>query len=184
MKKGKKEEMKTEQIVEIAHYAPSACNSQPWKMHVICEPEMVKDLSACLRDFGMNQFTKEVPAFIVVSEVDAKLAVGSKLKYDNNTPYLDGKLKLWVKISDTDFPQSISQIATIGRLSENMLNKAANYAHTTLNSLFEKTKSYGCDIFESKNMLYRFYNSRFESENKDFLSNLKCNFSVTCQNYI
>ena len=113
-----------------------------------------------------------------------RAASSIKLKYDNNTPYLDGKLKLWVKISDTDFPQSISQIATIGRLSENMLNKAANYAHTTLNSLFEKTKSCGCDIFESKNMLYRFYNSKFESENKDFLSNLKCNFSVTCQNYI
>ncbi len=106
------------------------------------------------------------------------------LKYDGDTPTLKGDMKLWIQIIDTDFPQSMQQIATIGRLSENMLNKASSYALTTLNSLFEKTTSAGCDIFESKNMLYRFHNDRFEQEQKNFLSKLKCDFTVTCQNYI
>lgn len=78
------EKEKLERIVEVARLAPSACNSQPWRMHVVNSAEKVKELSACLRDFGMNQFTKDVPAFIAVSEVDAKLAPGSKLKYDKN----------------------------------------------------------------------------------------------------
>ena len=119
-------------------------------------------------------------ALIAIKRVNSSI----KLEYKDDVPYLKGKLKLWINISDTDFPQSMKQIATIGRLSENMLNKASDYAVTTLNNLFEKTKNSGCDIFESKNMLYRFHNDKFENENKDFLSNLKCDFTVTCQNYI
>ncbi len=119
-------------------------------------------------------------ALIAVKRANSSI----KLQYRDGVPYLKGKLKLWIQISDTDFPQSMKQIATIGRLSENMLNKASSYAKKTLNELFEKTKNCGCDIFESKNMLYRFYPDKFESENKEFLSNLKCDFSVTCQNYI
>ena len=119
-------------------------------------------------------------ALIAVKRANSSI----KLQYRDGVPYLKGKLKLWIQISDTDFPQSMKQIATIGRLSENMLNKASSYAKKTLNELFEKTKNCGCDIFESKNMLYRFYPDKFESENKEFLSNLKCDFTVTCQNYI
>ena len=119
-------------------------------------------------------------ALIAVKRANSSI----KLQYRDGVPHLNGKLKLWVQISDTDFPQSMKQIATIGRLSENMLNKASSYAKKTLNELFEKTKNCGCDIFESKNMLYRFYPDKFESENKEFLSNLKCDFTVTCQNYI
>lgn len=119
-------------------------------------------------------------ALIGIKRVNSSL----KLEYDGETPTLKGNMKLWIQINDTDFPQSMKQIATIGRLSDNMLNKASNYALTTLNSLFEKTISAGCDMFESKNMLYRFHNNRFEKEQKNFLSNLKCDFTVTCQNYI
>ncbi len=99
------EKEKLEKIVEIAHFAPSACNSQPWKMHVVVEPETVKSLSAYLRDFGMNQFTKEVPAFIVVSELEAKLAIGSKLKYDNNhfVKYDVGELIAYITLAAEDF---------------------------------------------------------------------------------
>ena len=78
------EREKLEKIAEIARLAPSACNSQPWKMHFVLEEAKVKEFSACLRDFGMNQFTKNVPVFIAVSDLEAKLAIGSKLKYDNN----------------------------------------------------------------------------------------------------
>ena len=119
-------------------------------------------------------------ALIGIKRVNSSL----KLEYDGDTPTLKGNMKLWIQISDTDFPQSMKQIATIGRLSENMLSKASSYALTTLKDLFEKTTSAGCDMFESKNMLYRFHNDRFEKEQKNFLSNLKCDFTVTCQNYI
>ena len=119
-------------------------------------------------------------ALIGIKRVTSSL----KLTFVNDTPTLKGDMKLWLQILDTDFPQSMKQIATIGRLSDNMLEKSSTYAVKTLNALFEKSVLAKCDIFESKNMLYRYYNDRFESENKDFLSKLKCGFSVTCQNYI
>ena len=56
------EKEKLEKIAEIARLAPSACNTQPWKMHFITAPEKVVEFSSCLRDFGMNGFTKNVPA--------------------------------------------------------------------------------------------------------------------------
>ena len=73
-----------EKIVEIGRLAPSACNSQPWKIHVVHDEQKASEFSSFLRDFGMNGFTKNVTTFIAVSELNAKLAIGSKLKYDNN----------------------------------------------------------------------------------------------------
>ena len=119
-------------------------------------------------------------ALIGVKRVDSSI----KLVEESGEFYLKGKMKLWLQINDTDFGQSMEQIATIGRLSQNMLLKAENYAETTLNSLFEKTINSNCDLFETKNMLYRFHNDKFEKNSKDLLKNLKCDFKVTCQNYI
>ena len=78
------EKEKLDVIAQYARIAPSACNSQPWRLHFVTEKQKVEEFSACLRDFGMNGFTKNVPVFIAVSELNAKLALGSKLKYDNN----------------------------------------------------------------------------------------------------
>ena len=78
------EREKLEKIAELVRFTPSACNSQPWKMHFVVDGEKVTEFSSFLRDYGMNPFTKNVPAFIAVSEIQAKLAIGSKLKYDNN----------------------------------------------------------------------------------------------------
>ena len=91
---------------------------------------------------------------------------------------------MWLQISDTDFPQSMNEIATIGKLNQNILNLAKKHAETTLNELFKQTSSLGCDIFETKNMLYRFHNAKFEKHKNDLLDVLKCRFEVTCRNYI
>ncbi len=119
-------------------------------------------------------------ALMGIKRVDSSI----KLIYENDKPVLKGDMKLWLQITDTDFPQSMKQIATIGRLSDNTLRLAEQYAKDTLINLFEKTVNAGCDIFESKNMLYRFHNSRFERENKDLLQNLTHKFTITCKNYI
>lgn len=119
-------------------------------------------------------------ALIGIKKVNSIL----KLDYVDNTPVLKGNLKLWVQITDTDFPESMKQIATIGRLNQSTLTKANEFAKTKLEQLFEKTSNFNCDIFETKNMLYRFFNDKFTPQEKDFLKNLKCEFNVTCQNYI
>ncbi len=77
------EKEKLEKIAEMARLSPSACNSQPWRMHIVIGDEAER-FSSYLRDFGMNGFTKNVKTFIAVSELNAKLTPGSKLKYDSN----------------------------------------------------------------------------------------------------
>ncbi len=77
------EKEKLEKIAEMARLSPSACNSQPWRMHIV-RGDCAERFSSYLRDFGMNGFTKNVTTFIAVSELNAKLKPGSKLKYDND----------------------------------------------------------------------------------------------------
>ncbi len=97
---------------------------------------------------------------------------------------LNGDLKLRLIISDTDFPQSMKEISTIGKLNEKTLLQAENYVRDTLFSVFEKTKNLNCDLFKTKIMLYRKYNDDFNENESDFLNNLSVDFKVSCQNYI
>ena len=123
---------------------------------------------------------KSGKALIGIKKVNSKL----NLVFENDKPILQGKMELWLQISDTDFPQSMKEIATIGRLNDNMLNLAKKHAEKTLLELFDKTTQIGCDIFETKNMLYRFYNNKFNALSENFLSTLNCRFEITCHNYI
>ncbi len=65
------EREKIEQIVDLARFAPSACNSQPWKMYVACG-EKVQDVVEQLTEGGRNAFLKKSKAVIVVTEKDAE----------------------------------------------------------------------------------------------------------------
>lgn len=59
--------------LEAARVAPSACNSQPWHFYVVDRGERVSALAALTQGQGMNKFTSQCPAFIVVVEEEAKL---------------------------------------------------------------------------------------------------------------
>ncbi len=107
-----------------------------------------------------------------------------KLVKEDGSFKLKGELKMRIKISDTDFPQEMKEIATIGRLNEKMLSKAEEYVTNTLYSTFQKTKNLGADIFETKIMLYRKFNKDYAKYQSDFLKNLTAEFKVSCQNYI
>ena len=64
------EKEKVEKIVDLARYAPSACNSQPWKMYV-ATGEKVQEVVTELTEGGRNAFLKKAKAVIVVTEKDA-----------------------------------------------------------------------------------------------------------------
>ena len=57
-------------IAKAGMLAPSACNMQPWKIHIVTSEDKVKEVASCLQDRGMNKFTDKAKAFIVVSEKD------------------------------------------------------------------------------------------------------------------
>ena len=79
------DELLTE-ICRLALLAPSACNSQPWKLLAVTG-EKAKELAAGVQDLGMNKFASDAPAFVVVLEGSGNLSatVGSRFK---NTDFL------------------------------------------------------------------------------------------------
>jgi nitroreductase len=70
-----------ERILDTALLAPSACNSQPWHLYLVTDPEKVGAVCESLQDHGMNKFLSDAPAFVVVTEKCATLRPNSRLKY-------------------------------------------------------------------------------------------------------
>lgn len=72
------EREKIERIIEAARLSPSACNSQPWHIVVVDEPELknkVADATSA-RALGMNHFTKQAPVHLVLVEEKVNLSSG------------------------------------------------------------------------------------------------------------
>ncbi len=69
------------QLLEAARLAPSACNSQPYHFYV-AQSEAARAVGDATRSLGMNGFTQDVPAFLVVAEqpYNASAAVGARMK--------------------------------------------------------------------------------------------------------
>lgn len=67
------EHEKLVQCIEAARLAPSACNSQPWHFTVIEERDKILEAAKCLQNSGMNKFTDNAGALIVINEEYAKL---------------------------------------------------------------------------------------------------------------
>ena len=75
--------------MEAARVAPSACNSQPYKLHIVTKnyPKL-EQLRKCLQHMGMNRFLNEVNNYIVIEQVDgnATVKIGEKMfKNDLNS---------------------------------------------------------------------------------------------------
>ena len=60
-------------ILKTALLSPSACNSQPWHFTVVMG-ENAKKVAACTHELGMNKFTDNCTAFIIINEEEAALS--------------------------------------------------------------------------------------------------------------
>ncbi len=69
--------------IEAARLAPSACNSQPWKFHVISEPVLRQKIaeSTLQKGIALNRFALETPVLVVVtaSKGNLKTKVGQMI---------------------------------------------------------------------------------------------------------
>ena len=72
------------EIAELAMKAPSACNSQPWKMYVVTDPVKVGEVAECLQERGRNSFLQKASAYIVISEKEATLKPDVQKMFDRN----------------------------------------------------------------------------------------------------
>ena len=57
-------------ICDIARLSPSACNSQPWKLHIVKNAkEKVQAVTKACQVGGLNKFLNEVNNYIVIEQV-------------------------------------------------------------------------------------------------------------------
>ena len=67
------EKEKLLKCIEAARLSPSACNSQPWSF-VVATGERGNEVAKCTQKSGMNKFTDNCPAFIIITEEQASLS--------------------------------------------------------------------------------------------------------------
>ena len=72
---------KIERILASARLAPSACNSQPYRI-TVCKGDSGKRVTKAVQGMGMNKFASDAPVMIVISEnsYNATAALGAKMK--------------------------------------------------------------------------------------------------------
>lgn len=70
--------------LEAARLAPSACNSQPWKMVAVDEPDLLTRLAEAISPEGkaVNKFVHQVSVLVAVVEEQAVLAPGAAAAAD------------------------------------------------------------------------------------------------------
>lgn len=90
-----------EEIASIAMLAPSACNSQPWKMYLVTEKDKVSAVAKSLQDRGHNSFADGAKAFIVISEKDATLkeSISTRFRSDHFVKYDIGELTAYITLA-------------------------------------------------------------------------------------
>ncbi len=114
-----------EEIASIAMLAPSACNSQPWKMYLVTEPTKVLAVAKSLQDRGHNSFADGAKAFIVISEKDATLkeVVSTRFRSDHFVKYDIGELTAYITLAAESMGV---KSCIIGWINQDALKTAVN----------------------------------------------------------
>ena len=75
------EQEKLDRILASARIAPSACNSQPYKI-TVCRENAAKAVAKATQSMGMNRFATDAPVMIVITETsyNPTAALGARVK--------------------------------------------------------------------------------------------------------
>ena len=78
------EREKLQRLIEAVHIAPSACNSQPWKLILVDEPELKNEVAKATfsKAISFNKFAINAPVIAVLVIEKAKLIaqIGGSIK--------------------------------------------------------------------------------------------------------
>lgn len=121
------EEQTVMQIVKTAMLAPSACNSQPWKMHVVLDAQKRAQVFEALNDRGHNMFLDKAKAFVVISEKQATLkeSVGNKFDRNHFVKYDIGQLCAYITLTAKSLGV---ESCIIGWINQDKLRSAVGYS--------------------------------------------------------
>lgn len=85
------EKEKIEQLIQAVHQAPSACNSQPWKLIIVDEPNLKNEVAKATfnKAVAFNKFAVEAPVIAVLVIEKAKLIaqIGGSIKNQEYPQY-------------------------------------------------------------------------------------------------
>ncbi len=85
------EKEKIEQLIQAVHFAPSACNSQPWKLIIVNEPALKDEVAKATFNatISFNKFTVQAPVIAVLVIEKAKLIarIGGSIKNQEYPEY-------------------------------------------------------------------------------------------------
>lgn len=85
------EKQKLERLIESVHLAPSACNSQPWKLIIVDDPELKDKLAEATfnRAVAFNKFALEAPviAVFVIEKPKLIARIGGSIKNQEYPQY-------------------------------------------------------------------------------------------------
>lgn len=90
-------------ILNTANLAPSACNSQPYRL-TVCSGEKAIHIANEVQGMGLNKFAVDVPVFIVISEApyNSSAALGAKLKNNDYRSIDIGIITAYITAQATD----------------------------------------------------------------------------------
>ena len=114
-----------DKIMELAMLAPSACNSQPWKMICAFSEESVSAVRKNLQIAGRNPFLSGAKAFIAVAEKVATLKPDAMKRFDRNrfVKYDVGELVAYLTLGAESLGVST---CIIGWMNEEKLSETLN----------------------------------------------------------
>lgn len=72
------------QIAKTAMLAPSACNSQPWKLYCVTQPDKVSEVTKAVQGKVQNRFLNKAKAYICVADQVATLKPEAMVRFDRN----------------------------------------------------------------------------------------------------
>jgi nitroreductase len=85
------EKEKISQLAEAVHVAPSACNSQPWKLIIVDEPELKDRVAGATfsKTVSFNKFATEAPviAVLVIEKANLIAQIGGGIKNQEYPQY-------------------------------------------------------------------------------------------------
>ncbi len=137
-----------EKIAELARFAPSACNSQPWKMYLV-SGEKAKEVVPALQERGINTFLEKAKAFIVVTEKDATLKPSASARFNRNhfVKYDIGQLVAYITLG----AESIGvKSCIIGWVNQEELRKAIGYPQEEISNVVVALGYSDCEIRDKK----------------------------------
>ena len=85
------ESEKLDKLIEAVHLAPSACNSQPWKLIIVDEPELKDKVAKATfnKAISFNKFAEQAPviAVLVIEKAKPIAQIGGLIKNQEYPEY-------------------------------------------------------------------------------------------------